>query len=137
MQIVEKMEAYDVLSLNGQLPSDEENTKLEFINQAIKDNTTDRYELEVLLADAESSSIFKGLISELLRWTDGTVPSLNSYWKKFTRFWHSDSNLDTLRRALLASSMKEYPISRPGYGTLLNFCYNDADWFTFIKKSII
>ncbi len=135
MQIVEKMESYDILSLHGQLPSEEENTKLDFIINALKDSTTNRAELEVLLADAESSSIFKGQISELLRWTDGTVPSLNFYWTKFIKFWHSDSNLDPLRRALLASPMKEYPISRQGYGTLLNFCYNDADWFTFIKKN--
>lgn len=134
MQIVRNMKSKDILTLQGLL-SQEENVKFDFISKAINDDAINRKSLEILLADAENSSIFNGQISELVKWAEEDVSKLDYYWRKFKSFWHSDINIDILRRALLASPLEEYPIWRKGYGNLLSLCNNDGDWYSFIVKN--
>lgn len=136
IQIIRNMKSHDILTLQGQL-TQEENAKLDFVSKVIKKYDVDRHTLEILLADAENSSIFNGQISELIKWAEYDILKFEYYWTKFTTFWHSDIDMDVLRRALLASCMEEYPICRKGYGNLLSLCNNDGDWYSFIIKNSV
>ena len=133
MLLVKEMDSKEILSLRNKL-NEEENAKLDLIALADETNAS-RKEIEMLIAEAESSKILNGRVIELIRWSGNDISKFDFYWKKFKSIWHSGLDMDIVRRALLTWQFDEYPITRKGYGNLQSLCYKNEDWYSFIQKN--
>lgn len=134
MKIVKDMANSDILSLKSSLKVEEELPMFEMIEANLSNEKYSRSDIELILAEAEVNKIFNGRISVLVRWSDYNVDNFIHYWNKFQKLWLSDTDLDTLRRALLTRKLTSYPITRKGYGNLLSMCYQNDNWYQLITS---
>lgn len=125
--MVKEMLSKDCLSLLNILVDNikenvEEPVKLKLI-AAYKDSPEERKETELLLAEAESNSIFNGQVANLVEWSLLNKDSFRHYYKAFTKRWIIDdsAHMDLLRRALLTYELDDYPLMiTPSFANLGN-----------------
>lgn len=122
-RLVEELMSDDILSILkiDAFDVDEEIGKLRFL-QFFSDDSDARMEVEQLFSQAESWSVYNGRIATLINWStvlndeqkfDAKV-SIDEFKLLFQRvkcLFYEKSNLNPLRRALLAYGVKHYPMS--------------------------
>lgn len=132
----------DDSNISKTILSEEEKLKLSIL----KDNAH-RNEIEEAFWEAQDDKekefhkLWSGEILPLIEWSMSDTSDKNSFdINKFKRYLirfdnvYKESDLDSLRRALLTRDLKEYP--KIFYGnTNYSFCYEWSDWHTLIFEN--
>lgn len=133
MAIVDEMKEKDVLCLRESSKLNEhEIAKLAFIHN----NKNDRIQAEQVLVKAEKIKLFSRRIKTIIDWCDNSIERLIFYTDKIDNLWigNCDSNIDTLRRALLTCNWILYPIPVDNkiHKTL---GWEWSEWYTFFTRN--
>lgn len=133
IELVDSMSDKDILCLiDAKNLNDQEKAKLLMISS----NIIDRDDVELLIAEAETSNIFRGRIKCLIEWSDMSAERFKFYLDKINQLWNGncDNNIDSLRRALLSLHWNEYPIAVPGKSHF-TLGWEWGDWYRFFTHN--
>ena len=108
----------------------EEKTKLELIKE-YKDNEAIRNHIEQLFAKAENSAIFDGQIATFVNWSQLSIEKLDYFYNRINELWILPTNLNKLRRALLAFGLSGYPMAT---GSANRTLCSKTEWRTLFEK---
>lgn len=129
MRLVEGMSSPDYLCLRDSIKDEEIIAKMEMVSRM--EANSQRKELELLFAEAEAADIFNGEIAILVSWS-GDLEQFRHYWNIFKSLFDNDKDgytEDIVRRAIIASSWPNYPISTCYFG------YKAEEWRNIIEKN--
>ena len=97
-----------------------------------------RKDVEILLARAEAHEIFveaNDSIMTLIDWGKGSFDAIKTYYDRFSSLWTVrdykalTGNLDTLRLALVAFHLNNYPIDGE------KLCFDRKEWYAVISNN--
>lgn len=133
MSIVDEMTDKDIFCLreNSKL-NEQERTKLNFI----WNNKDCRETAEAVIVKAENIKLFNRRIKTIIGWCNGSIENLDFYVRRIKELWcgNCNSNIDTLRRALLTCNWNLYPIpvENKSHKTL---GWEWDEWYVFFTKN--
>lgn len=135
IEMIDKMETKEIASLANilaNIENGEETNKIEFA-ELYKNSPEECKEVELLMAIAENHYVFKGRVSVIVDWSKRDKDSFKKYYQKFVEYWGNDANtnLDTLRRALVTQEMVNYPLRKDDSYTF----GNESTWLEIIKNN--
>lgn len=130
--LIQNLPSKDIISFieSKEFKVDEEITKLLFLKE-FQEKEDERIHIEELFANAENFDIFEGRISTLVNWSQKSIEKLDFIFHRIKELWMKPNNLNTLRRALLAFNIDNYPMVT---GTANMTLCSGTEWRTLFER---